>query len=270
EGMENFFTLLPYMGFRGERRVEGEDETYTLFFGEHPFFFLRLKVKPRFQVAIVIDDLGYDLRLAEKFLALPVKLNVAVLPNLPHTQDVVRMAKAKEKEILIHFPMEAFNGKENTKEGLLLRVGMSSEKVKELLDRVCGEIPGARGLNNHKGSRVTSTPELMKVFFGHLKEHDLYFLDSLTTSKSVAFQIAQENGIRAFRRDVFLDTYPAVEYVKNQLRTTIQVAKKKGYAIAIGHPRESTYRALSDFLSSFSDPDVEFVFLSEIQKKESM
>ncbi|MCX7950166.1 MAG: divergent polysaccharide deacetylase family protein, partial [Treponemataceae bacterium] len=232
--------------------------------------FLRLKIKPRFQVAIVIDDLGYDLRMAEKLFDLPVKLNVAVLPNLPHTAKVARLAKEKGKEILIHFPMEAIDGKENSREGFLLRVGTPSEKVKELLDRACSGIPGARGVNNHKGSRATSHPELMKVFFGYLKGRGLYFLDSLTASGSVAFQIAQESGIRTFRRDVFLDTYPSMEYVKNQLRATIRVARKKGYAVAIGHPREATYRALVDFLSNFSDPDVEFVFLSEIQQKESM
>lgn len=270
DGMENFFQLLPYLGFRGERKVEGRDEVYTLFFGEHPFFFLRLKIKPRFQVAIVIDDLGYDVHMAEKILDLPVKLNVAVLPNLPHTRKVAQLAREKGKEILIHFPMEAVDGRQNSHEGFLLRVGASAERVKELLDRACSEVPDAKGLNNHKGSRATSTPELMKTFFGFMKSHNLYFLDSLTASRSVAFQIAREHGIRAFQRDVFLDTYPAVEYVKNQLRATIQVAKRRGYAIAIGHPRETTYRALAEFLSSFSDPDVEFVFLSEIQEKESM
>ncbi|MGC8778877.1 MAG: divergent polysaccharide deacetylase family protein [Candidatus Caldatribacteriaceae bacterium] len=268
--MANFLKLLPYLGFSGERTMEGKEETYTLFFRAKPWFLLHLAVATRFQVALVIDDLGYDLRMAEKILDLPVKLNVAILPHLAHTQDVARLAKEKGREILIHFPMEAMDGGQNSKEGFLLRVGASAERVRELLDQACATIPGARGLNNHKGSRATSDPELMKVFFAHLKGRGLYFLDSLTASHSVAFQTARKAGIPAFRRDVFLDTYPSVEYVKSQLRATVGIARKRGYAIAIGHPRESTYRAIADFLKNFSDPEVEFVFLSEIQKKESM
>jgi len=270
ERMENFLKLLPYLGFSGERKTEGKNETYTLFFQQKPWFFLELQVKPRFQVALVIDDFGYNLQMAEKILSLPVKLNVAVLPALPHTQEVAKLAQEKGKEILIHFPMEAMDGGENSKEGFLLRVGASPEKVRELLDRACATIPGAKGLNNHKGSRATSDAALMKVFFAYFREKGLYFLDSLTSARSVAFWKAQEAGVPAFRRDVFLDTYPSVGYVTGKLQETVRLAKKKGYAIAIGHPRESTYRALADFLTHFSDPEVEFVFLSEIQKKESM
>ncbi|MGQ9747981.1 MAG: divergent polysaccharide deacetylase family protein [Candidatus Caldatribacteriaceae bacterium] len=270
ERMANLCKLLPYLGFYGERRVGGSEEIYTFFFRGEPRFLLKLEVRRMFQVALVIDDLGYDLNLAEKILDLPIKCNVAILPDLPHTGEVADLAKKKGKEILIHFPMEALDERENAREKFLLRTDASPQKVEELLQQALAAIPGARGLNNHKGSRATSSSHLMEIFFQHLKGRKLYFLDSLTSPHSVAFQVARKAGIPAFRRDIFLDTYPSEKYAIAQLGEAIRIAKRKGYAVVIGHARENTYRALVEFFDHFSDPEVEFVFLSEIQKEESM
>lgn len=270
ERMANLYKLLPYLGFSGERRVESGEETYTFFSRGEPWFLLKLEVRKKFQIALVIDDLGYDLDLAEKILDLPIKCNVAILPDLPYTDEVAYLAQKKGKEILIHFPMEAVNERENAPEKFILRTDASPQKIEELIQRAIDAVPGARGLNNHKGSRATSSLHLMEVFFERLKGRELYFLDSLTSSHSVAFQTARKAGIPAFRRDIFLDTYPSEEYVMAQLEEGIRIAKRKGYAVVIGHARKNTYRALVEFCNHFSDPEVEFVFLSEIQKKESM
>ena len=100
-----------------------------------------------------------------------------------------------------------------------------------------------------------------------LKSSNLLFLDSLTSSQSKAFDVAQEVGLASFQRDVFIDGNTSVEYIQQKLWETVAIAKKRGYAIAIGHVKPETYKALASFFHSFNDPEVEFVFVSELISK---
>uniref|UniRef100_A0A7V3YFH8 Divergent polysaccharide deacetylase family protein n=1 Tax=Candidatus Caldatribacterium californiense TaxID=1454726 RepID=A0A7V3YFH8_9BACT len=240
-----------------------EDDDYRLFWGEEEWFRFSLRLRRVFRVAIVIDDIGYDVPMAEKFFSLPVKLNVAVFPHLPYGPHLARRAEESGKEVLIHFPMEAMDPGENSGERFLLRSGTPKEEVVRMLEEAFRRIPQARGLNNHKGSRATQDERLMALCALVLREKNAYFLDSLTTPRSVAFRVMKGMGVRALRRDVFLDGETTVEYVLKQLETTLAVARKAGFAVAIGHPKEVTYEALRRFLEK-PHPEYEFVFLSEM------
>jgi len=266
--MEVFFRFLPYIGFYGERERDGREDEYRLFFHGQPWFLLRGKLRAPFQVALVIDDLGYSLEMARKFVDLPIKLNAAVIPKLPWSERVALLAHERGKEVLIHLPMEALNGQENLREQFLLRRGASQEEVRKLLETAIAAVPHAKGISNHKGSRATSDEKLMEAFLEYVSGKELYFLDSLTAPSSVAYQVAKRVGVKAFRRDIFLDTYSSSEYVTHQLYRAVRLAKNQGYAIAIGHAREATYQALERFVKNFSDPEVEFLFLSEIETEE--
>ncbi len=239
------------------------DDDYCLFWGEEEWFHFRLRLRQIFRVAIVIDDIGYAVAMAEKFFSLPVKLNVAVFPHLPHGPYLARRAEESGKEVLIHFPMEAVDPRENSGERFLLRSGTPKEEVVRMLEEAFRRIPQAKGLNNHKGSRATQDERLMALCALVLREKNAYFLDSLTTPRSVAFRVMRNTGVRALRRDVFLDGETTVEYVLRQLETALAVARKQGFAVAIGHPKEVTYEALKRFLGR-PHPEYEFVFLSEM------
>ncbi|MBP9015839.1 MAG: divergent polysaccharide deacetylase family protein [Candidatus Atribacteria bacterium] len=263
--MVDLFQLLSSFGFVIKEEKEGEKDFYSIFRGTEPWFFLKTFIPPRARVALVIDDLGYNLGVDERFLDLPVKLNVSIFPHLPLSKKIASLAQEKGKEVLIHFPMEAEDARENSREAFLLRVGDSKEEVQKKVEEALRLIPQAKGINNHKGSRATSDYLLMSCFTDSLKGKGLYFLDSLTSSNSVAYQLASQKGIPSFRRDIFLDGEPSFSYVTAQLKKTVEIAKKKGQAIAIGHPNEATCEAIYQFVSKFSEPGVEFVFLSEME-----
>ena len=263
--MVDVFQLLSSLGFVVKEEKEGEKDFYSIFRGTEPWFFLETFIPPRARVALVIDDLGYNLEMAERFLDLPVKLNVSIFPHLPLAKKIASLAQEKGKEVLIHFPMEAEDARENSGEAFLLRVGDSEEKVQRKVEEALRLVPQAKGVNNHKGSRATSDYLLMSCFTDSLKGKGVYFLDSLTSSNSLAYRLASQKGIPSFRRDVFLDGELSLSYVMTQLQKTVEIAKKNGQAVAIGHPNEVTYEAIRQFVSEFSEPGVEFVFLSEME-----
>lgn len=259
--------LAPFRPFGLSERSSG-DGVYELFWGDTVWFRFRFSRPRIFKVAIVIDDIGYNPGIAEKFFSLPVKLNVAVLPYAPYGPSLAHQAVRQGKEVLIHFPMEALSQGENVGERFLLRVGMSEEDVARMVREAFERVPGARGLNNHKGSKATQNRRLMELLAVHLRERNVYFLDSLTTPRSLAFRVMREKGIPAFCRDVFLDGETDVAYVLEKLQETLAIARKRGFAIAIGHPKEVTYEALRKFFSK-PHPEYEFVFLSEILDERS-
>lgn len=258
--LEVLFAPLRPFGLSEKRKG---DEVYELCWGDAVWFRFRFSFPKMFKVAIVIDDFGYNPEVAAKFFSLPVKLNVAVLPYAPYGPFLARQAAQRGKEVLIHLPMEALSQEENIGERMLLRVGMSKEEVARIMENAFERIPEARGLNNHKGSKATQDRRLMESCAMYLREKGVYFLDSLTTPRSLAFRVMKEMGVPALCRDVFLDGEGDVAYVLGKLRETLAVARRQGFAIAIGHSKEVTYEALRRFLSE-SHPEYEFVFLSEI------
>ena len=258
------FNVLFGFGFYGEKRTLNGKDVYFLFRDLMPWFTLEVYFQPRYQVAIVIDDLGYNRTNAERFLKLPQKITYAVFPHLPLSRSLGEKFSEHGKEIIIHLPMEALDNEQNNNETLILRTGDDEARVNDIIKKAVTNLPTARGLNNHKGSKATQDSELMKNLMVALKKSNLMFLDSVTSDQSQAFDIAQELGLLSFRRDIFIDGNTSIEYIQQKLWDAVSIAKKRGYSIAIGHVKSETYQALESFFHSFNDPEVEFVYLSEL------
>ncbi len=261
------FNVLFGFGFYGEKRTLNEKDVYFLFRDLIPWFTLEVYFQPRYQVAIVIDDLGYNRSDAELFLKLTQKITYAIFPHLPLSRSLGEKFSKSGKEILIHLPMEALDNEQNHNEILMLKIGDDEARINDMVKKAIANLPSARGLNNHKGSKATQDSKLMRQLMLALKSSNLLFLDSLTSSQSKAFDVAQEVGLASFQRDVFIDGNTSVEYIQQKLWETVAIAKKRGYAIAIGHVKPETYKALASFFQTFNDPEVEFVFVSELISK---
>jgi polysaccharide deacetylase 2 family uncharacterized protein YibQ len=103
--------------------------------------------------------------------------------------------------------------------------------------------------------------ELMPV----LCDRHLFYVDSRTTAVTVAFDTAQEFGVRsAFRNVPFLDDVPEVAAVRKQLQLALRGAREKGEAIAIGHPHAATLQALREVLPQARAQGVQLVFASDL------
>jgi len=120
------------------------------------------------------------------------------------------------------------------------------EKVRERVEEIRRLFPTAHFLNNHTGSVFTSDYRAMYRLYGDLKREGFIFVDSRTSGRSKVRKIASAYHTPYLGRDVFLDNVQRPKAILKQLRLAIRIAKKRGYAIAIGHPHPATFEALRE------------------------
>jgi hypothetical protein len=222
------------------------------------------EVRRILHAAIIIDDLGENLEVAHKLLALPYPLTFSVLPHLRDSVEVAMEARRAGHEVMLHLPMEPEASSHASAGKGEIRVGMTGFEVEHILDSDLASVPQAVGVNNHMGSRATADPRLMAAVMRSLSRHHLYFVDSRTTAASVAFEAARRQGLPAFYRSVFLDDTKSVPYTLGQLRQFRRVLEDQGAALAIGHPYPTTIAALAEFLPQFERDDVELAPASQL------
>jgi polysaccharide deacetylase 2 family uncharacterized protein YibQ len=93
---------------------------------------------------------------------------------------------------------------------------------------------------------------------------DLFFIDSRTTSATVAEQLALEYGIPNTARNVFLDNEPAPAAVRAQFRKLVAMAKRDGTALGIGHPYPGTVAVLAEELGRLQRYGVQLLPVSRL------
>jgi polysaccharide deacetylase 2 family uncharacterized protein YibQ len=213
-------------------------------------------------IAIVIDDFGNSWKNVEEFCSLDVPITFAVLPKLPYSEKSARAAVESGKEIILHLPLENHTGK-NPGPGTI-KTGMKQEEITRQFEENLATVPGAVGFNNHEGSKATEDEELMKILMRTAGKHKLFFLDSRTSMKSVAYDAASRARIPSTSRHVFIDNKDDFEHIVEQLNLLIDLAIEKGSAVGIGHCRENTYLAIKEVIPKTRKKNVDFVFVSEL------
>ena len=216
------------------------------------------------RIAIIIDDLGYQLIAGERTIALPGPVACAILPGAPRARYLANAANAQGKEVLLHLPMQAV-GPETSVEATRMTLDMSRSSFAATFAAAFDSVPHAIGINNHRGSLLTRHPGHMQWLMEELLEHDgLFFVDSFTTAESVALQIASELGVHAKRRDVFLDPDKTSVTLQREFERLKSIARKRGSAIAIGHPYKSTLALLERELPRLAEQGFDLVPVSEL------
>ena len=125
---------------------------------------------------------------------------------------------------------------------------MNPDELIEQLRSNLAAVPGIKGVNSHMGSRLTTLPDQMNQIFSILKQQNLYFVDSRSTSRSRSRSSAKLLQVPFGERDVFIDHFQDPAFIRNQCRKLIRIAKKRGVAIGIAHPYKTTYRVLQELL----------------------
>ena len=222
--------------------------------------------RKRPMLALVIDDLGYSRNgVVNGILDLDLPLTISVLPGLSYSTYALRRAHEKGKCTILHLPMEP---EEKHRSDLdEVKTDMDDLEIRRMVERYVRSLPGIKGVNNHQGSRATADRRVMEAVLGVLKEHGLFFLDSLTSNKSIAYNTAVDLGVPAARNYAFLDDETQdPETVAENLRRLVAVAKKQGTAVGIGHPRRWTLEALEASEAYLKNAGVDLVFLTDVVK----
>ena len=213
------------------------------------------------RIAIVIDDIGYRYT-DQKALSLPGAVTYAILPHTPYGKKIALSANANNKDVMLHIPMEAVNGKK-LGPGALTST-MNKEQVFASLAASLADVPFAIGINNHMGSHLTQLNDPMMWTMTFLKQHHLLFLDSKTSPYSKADHIAKLVGVPVHSRHVFLDNKLTDSYITQQFHVLINYAKSQKFAIAIAHPHPETIKALTRLIPTLANNNIELVPLSHL------
>lgn len=213
------------------------------------------------RLAIIIDDMA-NISQVKALQALNLKVNPSFFPSDKNHIDTPKLA-LKFDFYMVHLPLAAINYAKPELD--TLNPNDTQERIFKKIKQIKKDFKDLKFINNHTGSLFTSNEEAMKKLYKAFEKEGLIFVDSKTIASSKAPKVAKALGQIYIQRDVFLDNQDDVAYIKKQLIDAVKLAKKKGFAIAIGHPRKNTFKALEqskDLLES-----VELVYLSEIYAK---
>ena len=224
------------------------------------------KVVLRPKIALVIDDLGEERRIARELLEWDFPLTFSILPFTPYAKTIAREAHLKGKEVIVHVPMEPHGyPKVRPGEGALLEE-MNEESLRQQLVKDIEAVPYIKGASNHMGSRLMEDPEKVKVILSELKQRRLFFLDSRTTPQTVGMNVAQNLGLKGVERSLFIDHSLDEEDIKQKIEKLISLSLSNGKAIGIGHPHPSTLKSLKEMIPKIKEKGIELVPLSMVME----
>jgi polysaccharide deacetylase 2 family uncharacterized protein YibQ len=205
------------------------------------------------RVAIIIDDLGYDQKIAEKFLELDAAFTFSILPFSPFQKKIAHRAQDKGLEIMLHLPMEPMEYPAvNPGPGALLTT-MSPDQLISQLEKNLETLPSIKGVNNHMGSKLTTESSQLYQIFSILKKRGLFFVDSRTTAKTLCEPSARMFRVPFAQRDVFIDHRQQPEFIRQQIIRLIEIANRHGEAVGIAHPHGATYTILKEMLPDLKE-----------------
>jgi polysaccharide deacetylase 2 family uncharacterized protein YibQ len=189
--------------------------------------------RPR--IAVVITDLGLSGAATETAIQqLPGSVTLGFSPYAKGLDQWTNLARAAGHEVLLDLPMEPIDYPDQDPGPYTLLTSLDPKqnlfKMQWLLSRATGYI----GVTNQMGSRFTTSGPDLKPVLAAIKERGLLFLDSRSSEQSVAAKMAKESGMAWAYNNRFLDATASRDAIDHQLDEIEKIAKKTGYAVAMG------------------------------------
>ena len=216
-------------------------------------------IKGRAKLVIIIDDVA-TFEHASMIKSLGLKITPSIFPATKTHPDTPNIARTFEF-YMIHLPMQAKHF--DSPEIGTLTINESFESMHEKIKKIRKDFPRAKYTNNHTGSRFTSDFDAMDKAYRALIEQGFVFIDSKTIAQTAVARAAKKHNQPYISRDIFLDDDPSASAVRRELVAAINLAKKRGYAIAIGHPKKNTITVIKESKNNILK-DVDVVYLKDI------
>lgn len=217
--------------------------------------------------SIIIDDIGNNFERGKAVIDFPASITLAILPRTTYSEQLANLAHKHNKEVMLHLPLQSIENHVDTPGTLSLH--MTQLEFADELKLNIESVPYIKGVNNHMGSLLTRHPGHMDWLMREIAKHNsLYFIDSRTTKKSVAAELATEHAIPNMSRDIFLDPDTRLTTLQKQFHRLIEITNKKGYAIAIAHPHPRTLQFIKDHLADLEEHDISVIPVSSLIAKQ--
>lgn len=239
-------------GFQGVNDVEILTHQFTL-----------TKVKAKAKLAFIIDDLGYHWSEFDRMMTIPRPMTFAVIPHLPRSVKQANQVLEEGYDLILHQPMEAVSGFDPG-EGAIYTHLKEIEIINTLKYNLDSLPEGIIGANNHMGSKATADPRVMNVVLRFFQGQGLFFIDSSTTAQSAVPQVSRELQVNYGKNNIFLDNVDELEAIQEQIRKAGQLALQKKEAIAIGHVRNFTAKAILATLDELEAQGIQIVYAKDL------
>jgi len=234
------------------KKMEIAIERKPPYFGENPV------------VVIVIDDMGISHKRTADISSLQAPITSSFLTYSKDLDSQIQVAQDAGHEIIMHAPMQAKSNPDVAPD--VLTIDMTAAEIATNFEKMLNKFHQISGINNHMGSLFTEHAEKLAPVMDILRRRGLFFLDSKTSPKSVAKQVAADYAVAYAHRHVFLDNTNEKNYVLKQLALTERIAHRNGYAVAIGHPKHATFLALKEWLPTLKQKNIKMLPLSQVVK----
>jgi len=219
------------------------------------------------EVAIIVDDCGYNLALAKRLVQLDCPLTLSIMPMTPFAGETARAANAAGDEVMLHLPLEPVERLDPHIPEVEIKCGQGEREVANLIGMALANVPYVKGVNNHEGSKACADPVVMRFLMDELKKRDLYFIDSRTSAETVAYSVAKSVALKASCRDVFIDNENDRQAIKAALKRLLALSIRLNRpAIGICHLRRPTVAVLEEELPVLRERGCRFLFASDVVK----
>lgn len=217
------------------------------------------------RIALLIDDAGMNLRLAEELLGLNVPVAVAVLPHMPHSRETADLVRAKGQTVFLHYPMEPLSYPDTDPGPGAALLHMPELLIVETTKQNVENLGRIDGVNNHTGSAFTADAEKMLQMLESLRPYTTRFVDSNTNSQSVAYELCKEDGgFKCGLNRKFLDNESDHDYIREKLYEAAVLANRNGKIITIGHLRPDTITVLKEEIPKLQKLGYSFVSIDSL------
>jgi hypothetical protein len=219
------------------------------------------------RIAVVIDDWGYNDSHCKYLAMMPRPAGIAILPGLQYSQEIIKCALDNGKQPMLHLPLEPYNHKEMFDKEYVLTTAMSASALKATISRVMDEMKGVVGVNNHTGSKGSESELVVSTVLSEVKSRGLFFVDSVTSERSLFGNVAARLKMHIARRDVFLDNRNERVAIEQQFAEAAKIARINGFALVIGHDRVLSLQIIIEQMKKLSSEGYDFVSVPEYIKK---
>jgi len=218
------------------------------------------------RVAVIVDDLGGRRDVFDPLRDIRRPLTVAVLPGLPLSEWTAREAAAAGMEVILDLPMEPYRFPEVDPGPGALLMAMSPQEMQAQIGAHLASVPGAVGVTNHMGSRMTEDRARMRTVMEVLAGRRLFLVDGLSSNLSLAYDEAKSLGVRAGRRQIIVDHKSGEAGDRVRWDEVASWAERRGEVIVIAHGHPLTARLLREYVPRWEARGIRLVPVSQLAR----
>lgn len=219
------------------------------------------------KIAIVVNGLGLSSAATEAAIQrLPGGVTLSFAPFADDLGDWIRLARAAGHEVLLNLPMEPLNYPSNDPGPRTLLTSLPAAQNIDRLQWALSRVSGYVGVTNFMGSRFTTVPEAMRPVLEEIKHRGLMFVDSRSSARSIAADIAHDLRVPFAMNVRFIDNEASRAMIDARLAEVEQIAKRDGFALAMGFPYPVTLERIAAWSATAAERGYTLVPVTAIAK----